>query len=367
MKRIGIAALGVAFALVAGAGIVRAQENGSVKLAYKWKPGQLFKYRLTGGGTFTMNLGGLPVPAGAPGAPPAGGIPMDMKMTMEAWQRVKEVAPDGSATVTQQLQAMNMTNTVMGMNVVLKLEDGKMSMTMNGQPFPLQPGGQGADMAALMSKGVDIRLTPRGQMIELTGAAREAVARMFQGSNISAMFGGGTLGAGMLIMPESPVKPGESWTDKQLLRVPVQGGLGGPGGAQAQLMQVDYSVENTCSRIEGDGDKRTAVIATKAKATIPETKLEFQADPKNAGAAGLPVTIRSFTQNINGTVNFDLAAGYIRSGDYTVDMGMKMDLPFAPPGGAADGAKPQVAMDGKMTMKVALLPESKLEVNLKPQ
>jgi hypothetical protein len=347
--------------------MVRAQGD-DVKLAYKWKPGQVFKYRMTGAGTYTMSLGGLPALGGAPGAPPQGGFPMETKMTMETTQRVKEVAPDGSATVTQRLLTMNMTNNVMGRQAVVKMEDGKMSMTLDGQAMPLQGAGQSAELATLMTKGVDIRLTPRGQMIELAGAAREAVARMFQGSGVSVLFGSGTLGAGMLILPESAVKSGGSWNDKQLLRIPIQGGLGGPaGGGASQLMEVDYDVQHTVSRIEGQGDRRTAVITTKGAATVPETKLKTPAQPNNATPGSLPITIRAFTQKIDGKANFDLNAGYIRDGDYTLDLGMKMDLPFAPPAGAADAAKPQMTMNGKMAVKVALLPESKLDVELKEQ
>src|SRR5437899_78955 len=108
MTRSRIAALGALVALAAGTSLVRAQEDAGVKLEYKWKAGQVFRYRVTAGGTINTKMEGLPAPAGAP-APP-GSIPMELQMTIEMSQRVKEVAPDGSATLTQQLETMNMTN-----------------------------------------------------------------------------------------------------------------------------------------------------------------------------------------------------------------------------------------------------------------
>jgi hypothetical protein len=354
MTRSRIAALGALVALAAGTSLVRAQEDAGVKLEYKWKAGQVFRYRVTAGGTINTKMEGLPAPAGAP--PPPGSIPMELQMTIEMSQRVKEVAPDGSATLTQQLETMNMTNKVMGQQMLSKFENGKFTMTMNGQPMQMPPGARG-DSMNLAGKPVDIKLTRRGQVLAVEGAGREALARMFQGTNLGQVFGAGTPGAGMTILPEAPVKVGQNWNDKQMVTLPIP--IPGPPGAAPTALQINYTVQNTLTGLEGAGAERVAVIATKADVTMPETKLNVPADPQKPGAATLPMGFRDFSQKVEGTVRFDPEAGFVRSGDYNVNLGMKMDLPFPPPGGAAGGAKPQMAMDGKVTMKVALLPEGK--------
>lgn len=354
MTRSRIAALGALAALAAGTSLVRAQEDAGVKLEYKWKPGRVFRYRLTAGGTITTKMEGLPTPAGAP-APPAGGFPMELQMTMEISQRIKEVAPDGSATITQQLETMSMTNNVMGQQMLSKFENGKFTMSMNGQPMQMPPGGR-SDAMTMAGKPVDLKITRRGQVLAVEGAGREAIARMFQGTNLGQVFGGGTPGAGMTILPETPVKVGQSWNDKQLVNLPIP--IPGPPGAPPTSLQINYAVQNTLTGLEGQGANRVAVITTKADVTMPETKINVPADPQKPGAQALPMSFRDFNQKVDGTVRFDPEAGVVRSGDYNVNLGMKMQLPFAPPGGAA-GAKPQMAMDGKMTMKVALLPEGK--------
>jgi hypothetical protein len=354
MTRSRIAALGALVALAAGTSLVRAQEDAGVKLEYKFKPGQVFRYRVTAGGTINTKMEGLPAPAGAPASP--GSIPMELQMTIELSQRVKDVAPDGSATLTQQLETMNMTNKVMGQQMLSKFDNGKFIITMNGQPMQLPPGA-GGDAMNLAGKPVEIKLTRRGQVLAVAGAGREALARMFQGTNLGQVFGAGTPGAGMMILPEAPVKVGESWNDKQLVTLPIP--ISGPPGAAPTSLQINYAVQNTLTGLEGAGAERVAVIATKADITMPETKLNVPADAQKPGAATLPMGFRDFSQKVEATVRFDPEAGLVRSGDYNVNLGMKMDLPFAPPGGAAGGPKPQMAMDGKVTMKVAFLPEGK--------
>src|SRR3712207_3866604 len=73
-------------------------DGPAVKLAYKFRPGAVYRYRLTANGTMNIDLSkmGLPPGAGAPGA-----MPVDMTMQLNLTQRVKSVAADGSATVEQ--------------------------------------------------------------------------------------------------------------------------------------------------------------------------------------------------------------------------------------------------------------------------
>jgi len=281
---------------------------------------------------------------------------------MEMSQRIKDVAADGTASITQQLQTMNMTNKVMGQQMVAKFEGGKFSMLMNGQPMQLPPG-QGMNPGEQMGRAIDMKISRRGQVLGLEGAAREALQKVFQGAQVSHAFGSGTLGAGMLVLPEAPIRVGQNWEDKQLLRVPVPAGPGGPGGTP---IEVSYRVQNTLSKLEpgAGGAGRLAVIATRAEATMPETKLSAPGEANKAGAGGgaqpgFAMTIRDFKQTVDGTVRFDSDAGVVQGGDYKVGLAMKMEMPFGAPGAAAGAAAatPMMSMSGDLTMKVALVSE----------
>jgi hypothetical protein len=353
-----IIAAGALVALAAGTGLVRAQGDEGVRLEYRWKPGQVLRYQLTTTGRITTKMEGLP--EGVPLA--AGGFPMDVTMAMEMHQRVKEVASDGTASITQQLHNLNMTNKVMGQQMVAKFEGGKFSMLVNGQPMAVPPG-QGANPGEQMGRVIDMKISRRGQVLGLEGAAREALQRVFQGAQINHAFGAGTMGAGMLVLPEAPVHVGQKWEDSQVLRVPIPTAPGGIGGTP---IEVSYRVQNTLSKVEpgAAGAGRLALIATHAEATMPETKLAAPGEANKAADGGLPpgglaMTIRDFKQTVDGTVRFDPDAGAVQGGDYKVGLAMKMEMPFGPPGAEAGAAaaRPMMSMSGDLTMKVVLLPE----------
>lgn len=356
-KRIGAALALVA--LAAATGIVAAQDDAGVRLEYKWKPGQVLRYRMTTAGTITTKMEGLPGGAGLA----AGGFPMEMDMVMEMHQRIKEVAADGTATVAQQLQSMTMNNKIMGMLMVAKFEGGKFSMLMNGQPMQM-PQGQGVNPAEAMKRAIDMKISRRGQVIGMEGAAREALQKLFQGAQVSHAFGSGTMGAGMLVLPEAPLKVGQSWEEKSLMRLPAPA-LPGAGAAAAPPTEVNYVVQNTLSKWEpgAGGTGRFAVITTRSEATMPEMTITAPKGAQKANAnapGGFAMTMRDFKQTINGTVRFDPEAGVVRDGDYKMNLGMKMEMPFGAPPGAdapAAGAKPMMAMSGDLTIKVALLSE----------
>jgi hypothetical protein len=354
LKRIG--AVGALVALAAATGLVRAQEDGGVRLEYKWKPGEVLRYRMTTAGTMITKMEGLPGGAGSPLA--AGGFPMEMDLTLEMHQRIKEVAADGTASVAQQVKSMAMNNKVMGQQMSSKFEGGKFTMLMNGQPMNLPPGQAGNPGEAL-NRTVEMKISRRGQVHGLEGAAREALSRVFQGAYVGHAFGTGTMGAGMVVLPDAPVKMGQSWEDKQIVRLPAPGMPGGGGGGAP--VEVNYRVQNTLTKVEpaAGGAGRLAVIATRAESTMPAMKVT----PPNAAnppEGALSMTMRDFKQTVNGTVRFDPDLGIVRDGDYKVGLAVKMEMPFpaAPGAGGAAGAaaaKPMMAMTGDLTMKVALL------------
>jgi hypothetical protein len=358
-KRWGAALALVALAAVTG--LVRAQDETGVRLEYKWKPGQALRYQMNTNGTITTKMEGLP--GGGAGAAVGGaGFPMEMEMTMEMHQQVKEIAADGTATVAQQLKSMTMNNKVMGQQMTAKFDGGKFTMLMNGQPMAMPPGQAAANPGEAMGRTAEMKINRRGQVSGLDGAAREALSRVLQGAQITHVFGPGTLGAGMIVLPEAPTRVGQNWEETQLLRLPAPG-MPARAEKAGTPINVNYRVKNTLSKIEpaAGGSGRVAVIATSAETVMPENKVAPPPADAKGAPGGFAMTMRDFKQNVDGTVRFDPDAGLVRGGDYKVNLNMKMEMPFpgAPGGeGGAPAAKPMMGMSGILTLKVALLPES---------
>jgi hypothetical protein len=323
-----------------------------VTLKYKWVPGQMLRYRVIGDGVMNMRMQGAPM---MPGAPPNGAaIPMQFEILMDMLQRVKKIHPDGSATLVQRVRAMMVTTRVMGMEMRVKLDQGKFAALLNGKPMPLlqeQMGGR----AQALTKSVEVRMTRRGQILSLGGAAQAALQRMFQGTNLGGVLGNGTIGAGMLTMPAGPVLPGRSWSSRQSVKIPIDSNGGGLSSAgPPQLLQVNYAVKNTCAEIEEGGGR--VMIESEAEATLPRPKTILRPAPRGMGKP-IPVRIRSFKQQIGGLVQFDSTAGVVRDGEYDIDMGMLMEMPTPVAAKAAGAGTAQIAMDASFRMKVLLVPE----------
>jgi hypothetical protein len=330
-----------------------AREETGVTLAYKWQPGQMLRYRVIGDGVMHMTMPGPTLPGMPASAGSIGAIPMEFEILMDLLQRVKKVHPDGSATLVQRVRAMMMTTRALGMEIRVKLDQGKVGALLNGQPAPMieqRFGARGADL----SKAVEVRLSPRGKILDVGGAAKAALERMFQSTNLGGLFGNGTIGAGLLTMPKGAVLMGQSWAERQSVRIPIEANRGSLSSVgRPQLLPIEYAVKHTCSEIAEDG--RRVIIESVAEATLPRPKTIQQPDPRQPGQTR-SIRIHSFRQQIGGRVHFDPTAGIVRNSDYTVDMGMTMEVP-TPATQASGGPKAQVAVDATFKLKVLLMPE----------
>src|SRR5947208_711331 len=94
---------------------------------------------------------------------------------------------------------------------------------------------------------------------------------LFGGQNMSAMFNSDMPGMGMVLLPEKPVKPGDTWDTQRDVQVPIAMAMpgltgGGPGGPPAGLsLSLRTSIHNKLLRVENG----RAVIETQATASTP--------------------------------------------------------------------------------------------------
>lgn len=376
MKRraLGTACLiGVAFAAAA---MAQAADD-AVLLRYQFKPGEEFRYRMTMSGDMGTTIGGMTPPAGA--ALP-GKIPSTVSGTYELVEKVTSVSPEGVAAVSVAMDKMDTTTSVIGMNVVVRLgAGGKVETLMNGQPMPLP----NMPNTTLPNPLYEIKIDPSGKVTPTTPSPSSAMSRLFGGQNISAMFNSDLPGIGMLMLPEKPVKPGDTWDTQREVHVPLaMPGMagGGPGGAAPGTpFTLKTSIHNKLARIE-DGH---AVIETQVTATAPPGA-RVPLPGGGAAPSGASMTIQKMDQSMTGTQRFNVEQGFIEGGDnemkiaIVMAMGLPAGLPGAGPGvklgantKAAPGKKPaaatvadapagaprslMISVDGTIKMKIARL------------
>jgi hypothetical protein len=317
---------------IALASTAAAQGGGDgVLLRYHFKPGQEFRYRMTVTGDLPITPGG----AAATGSIllPAE-IPTTMNGTYEWVQRVKSVSPAGAATVSLSVAKMDLTTSVMGMSIVNRLGAGrKMEMLMNGQPF-----GAGGD-TSVPDPLTEVQIDATGKMSGANGESARSMSRLFGGQNVTSIFSGSMPGMGMLVFPEKPVRPGDTWDTTTEIQVsvtppgPTGSGVGAPPGA---LVSQTATIHNKLLRVENG----RAVIETRVTTTAhPGGKTSLAGGPAVPG--GMNMTIDKLNQSATGTTRLNVSQGVIEGGDFDlkvsslVNLGMPTPTPAAPPAGSA--------------------------------
>lgn len=331
MRRHTLGAAGLLWISLATAAAAQGADQ-AVLLRYHFQPGQEFRYRMTLTGDMGMTLGGSALPPGA-NAPPK--MPMTMNGTYEWVQKVKSVAPDGKATVTLSLGAMDLTSSMMGMKMAVRRgPEGKLEVLQNGQPVT----PPNAPTQSIPDPLYEATIDPTGKISAVSAESMRSMTQAFGGQNLSTMFNGSMPGMGMLLLPDQPVKPGDTWDTKTQLQVPLSmpgPAAAAPGGAgPAATFTLNYTVHNKLARVE-DG---RAVIETQATAAVPPgAKLPL---PAGAGAPpGLSMTFDKMEQSMTSTQRLQIEQGVMEGGDFDVKMAMAMSLAL-PPGMAGPGAAP---------------------------
>jgi len=329
MKRVRwLVAAGVLSALATPA--LQAQDEpaaGSeapLTLAHRYKNGQIQRFRGSTSGAMTLTID-----AGAGSS--FGPVPLGLNQTFAFSEKVTGTR-QGAGTLIVALESLTLTSDVMGQKAVIKLQNGKVTSSLTGQNVGGAIPGANAKMLEEMiqTKPTTIRRGPTGSTI--SGEAPVP--------GMGSMLGGNSI-ASLIQLPESPVKIGDSWETKQLIVPQVSGPLAAAGGIPAVEMKLTHTLRDVVSK----GGKRLAIIDTSGVGT-----------PQTAGGGGpAPVLNQSFV----GNTRFDVGRGAITSGQYTVEMDLKMPLPqLARPGAApgGQGAAPTpggLQIQGAYTIKLA--------------
>lgn len=293
-------------------------EDPGISLVYRYKTGQAQRFKLQMKGDFSLTPQG--------GASGLGPIPINMDQTLVYTEKVTGTR-EGTGTLSVSLDSMTITSGAMGMNHTLRMQNGKVTSSLNGKPTPA--GASGMPAAAMQNmapkKPVILKRDPTGAST-LVGGAAPAMGTMMGG-----------ISGSIAQLPGKPVKVGETWESVQK----VKPSLPGPAAQAGQIPEVEIRLTHTLKGLAEKNGKQFALIETTGNGSIPM-------------ASG---TVQSMDQTVSGITRFDIARGAVVSGQYKLDLAMRMGLPpglGAGAGGAAGGGAPQ-GMEANGTFNMTLM------------
>ncbi len=287
-------------------------DTEAVSLAYRFRTGQLQRFRGSINTNMTMSTEG--------GA--FGPIPIDTKVVLGFTEKVIGTR-EGTGTLVLALDSFRMGLNLFGSEVQVKLLNGKLQATSNGQPLPEGAGGPAAMLQnAVPTRPVTIRRSPRG-LVTTEGAPSPGLDLLTSAS---------------LELPEQPVKVNDTWETVQTVRPAAPGPLGAAGGAP----QFQLSLTHTLKALETTAGRRIAVI-------------ESAGSGSSAAEAGQPPAA---SQSYTATTRFDVGRGAVVGVNARVDMKMRMGAPGGPvkPAAQDPGQLSGGQLDGSVEIRLEEAP-----------
>jgi hypothetical protein len=305
--------------LLVGSGL-RAQEavppEGAVTLAYRFKTGQLQKFK----GSIKSTLTATPEGNGGGFGP----IPIEVSGSFGYSEKVMGTRGT-AATLASSVQGVNLTMGVLGNNFQIKFVNGRPVASMNGKPAPsgVFGGAPGGLENLAPTKAVSLQRDASGATALPAGSAIAAAS--------NTMVGGSALSAFPELSP-NPVKAGDNWETTRKIRTQL------PGAAGSTATEVEIHTTYTLKALETRNGRQIAVIETAGSG----------AAPTSGGGDAL-------TQNVTGTTRFDVERGVVVGAQMTADLTAKAPAPQLP-GVAAGSAPGTMRLDASVETRLTETP-----------
>jgi len=268
-------------------------------LRYRWTVGQEDRYRITQ--KTTANVSGLPDAAGQT-------MTIEQTMTQTMRMRVASVAADGTATVQQVFDAVQMAMT--SPTATLSIDTAA-----TDKPADPSSAAMWTVLSAMVGETVTLTLRPTGELLNvegmtkiadkmtaaLPGAFDPAIAALKTSMTDEAMKR--TFSTAFAAFPERAVATGESWTNTFETAQPVVGTLSST--RTSTLSGLESAAGASMAKI-------AILVATKQTA-------EAQANP-----GGMTITMGD--AKTDGVMLFDLTNGRLQQSTMTADLPMTMGV-----------------------------------------
>ncbi len=290
----------LALATAAVCGLV-ANAQAQVQLKWKFQPGQKFDLQLAQDMTITMAFQGQ-------------AINQKIRMGMDLLWDVKDVNPEGIATINQQFTRIRMN---------LDSPVGKIEIDTNNQQHE-GPAAQIAEqLRPLVGATVTQKMDPTGKVIEamLDEKAKEALAGNPQVQQMLGENGVKDLFAqSMATLPSKPVNVGDTWKVKS--------------SSKNQFGAVELDADYTYQGMAEHNGKQMAKLGIKGTMNMAKDPMEQQ------------VKLGIKDSDITGTAWFDVEAGRLADTSLQQKMNMTMEA-----GGQT--LEPAITTDMKLQIKSA--------------
>jgi hypothetical protein len=275
--------------LCALAAPVRAQ---SVTLRYNWKQGDVLTYKSTVKTTSTMTGG------------PAGQATFEQTMGQTLKVTVAAVGADGTATLRQE---------IVGVTLEMNSPAGKVAYdsakppASNADPAVI---AMSKTMGAMVGEAISVTMAPNGAVRSIVGTQKIIDKLMADlprdpmagglAQNIKAMLGEDALRSSLeqsfSRLPDTPVKPGDTWTAEQSIGADTIGRIVGTSTF-------------TLKAVEGTGDAAVARVAVSLALRQPD-----------APAAGASMSMRLGKGSGQGELVFRVGPGIVERNSMNTDM-----------------------------------------------
>lgn len=216
-----------------------------VRLAYRWARGRQMRVGVNFTGDVTVST-----PTGQAGLPPA--IPLTLRVTGTGVLRVAGVTPNGVATLVYRPSTARITVEVLGTEFGVRLSQGKVSASINGESTPLgrqfNTGLPGFDPEEL-KRSSTVRVDRQGRAVARPAANQRARRLAAAGTDDAAEW--------MVPLPAEPVQVGDRWEVTRVEDYPVDDETR-PG--RTVNAKMDYRGEFTLRELIERNGRKIAVI-----------------------------------------------------------------------------------------------------------
>jgi hypothetical protein len=291
-----------------------------VALSYRFQPGHVSRHQMKMEADLKLIVPGQGGIAGQE-------VPAKINTTMVGTRKVAEVTPAGEGVLSVTLDTAEMNASAIGLNIVVRGSNGKLTATLNDQALPAENLGpllMGIDQ--VFGKSFSLRMAPSGQLVDLKAGAEGALGPL-SGLGLQQMF------SGVVVLPDHPVNPGDSWETKTSVALPARGG---------KPVEVRTQTSNTLKSLAMKGGHQIATIETKGK---PALAGEGAPDPAK------------FKLSFTTTSHFDVTEGQSLDAVMLWDVAMDTEAIQGPPGDTPPVVTlPGTSLTGKMKLVIGPAP-----------
>ncbi len=272
-----------------------APAQAQVTLRYKFKDGDQLHYEMLQKMDMKMKVG-------------ANDFGMNMNQHMDVTWKVVKVDPDGKAEVVHRIDSIRVTMDTPQGKVEYDSKSNKEPQGLIGQAVaPIFNAMAGAEFSATMDpRGQTSNVQIPEKLIETIKsklAAAPGIGQMFSPESLKRM-----MNQGVLVLPKEPVSKGQTWTEKQEVKMPFgamhvtntmtyegpagAGGLHKIGMAPSMVMEADPNAPVKV-KMKGSDGKGYAIFDSAAGRLVEVNVSQNMQSEINAGGQDITQTMQT--------------------------------------------------------------------------